>query len=885
MTSPQPSRSIELTTVASVYAAGNFISPSNDTTIADNAFSGLADAATGVNNLVNLQTGALSSVVTSGINNPAKLDTLANALANCVRATPSAAACFNLLGDTGSSDTLGAITGIYQNPSAGVSMIFGLGATGPYSPHLTSTPTDFTLALNFGGFNAPQDVAVDGSGNVWVANCGAGCSGTGSGSITELSPSASPPSLSNFTGGGLGAPVGIAIDSQANVWVSNSNGNSVSELNASGLAAAGSPFTGGDLDQPEGVAIDQLNNVWVANEAGNSLTELIPSAALTPSPPSLAYYTGLNQPVRIATDGVSDVLVTNEAGQSVSVLGGTTGLNLSGTLGFSEFAGGGLSEPFGVAIDSSDDIWVADCGLSCQADATTAGAVSELGAEIGTYAFKNSAFTGGGLQGATGIAIDGNNNVWVANMGGSGVTELNSAGLARSPDTGFIGGGVNAPIGIAIDAAGNIWVTNQGNNSVTEIISAGAPVQVPLVARAANILPPPPIIHIVELVKANPPSYNFGNVALGSSVQITVKITSSIDTNATVSPTSLPFLQQGLASLVVNENDTETVAVTFAPTSPGAFLDSFQIAPVAGDFTPVTVTLYGNGVAPTATPTPTPTPTPVATPTPTPTPTPSPTAAPSPTPAPTAAPTPTPASAPTNTPTPSPTPTLLLSSAPPTPTPTAAPTYLSISTGTVDFNNVGIDTAAVAKITLKNTGKTKLHGSVKPSTTDETPFSLTAGRGAFHLAHNQARTIKVKFAPTAPGSFAADITITSNDPTNGAVQLSLSGTGVSGTLDMPASALDFGTVKAHQSKTLGLVIENTGLGVLHCTIDKTGLRGEPFSAPGADKFALRQGKRQVVKVSFTPQTSGTFSAVITISCDDTALGGAPISVSLTGAGD
>src|SRR5208282_3517941 len=172
----------------------------------------------------------LSSVVTGGINDPSKLGTLANAVANCVEATSSSPACFNLLGDTGSSDTLGAISGIYRNPTAGVSLIFGLGSTGPYSPRLTSTPTDFTLALNFGGFNAPQDVAVDGSGNIWVANCGAGCGGTGSGSVTELNLSASPPSLPNFTGGGLNAPIGIAIDNQGNVWVSNSSGNSVTEL-------------------------------------------------------------------------------------------------------------------------------------------------------------------------------------------------------------------------------------------------------------------------------------------------------------------------------------------------------------------------------------------------------------------------------------------------------------------------------------------------------------------------------------------------------------------------------------------------------------------------------------------------------------------------------
>ena len=82
-------------------------------------------------------------------------------------------------------------------------------------------------------------------------------------------------------------------------------------------------------------------------------------------------------------------------------------------------------------------------------------------------------FTGGGLNGPSGIAVDAAGNVWVANNNGSGVSEFNSSGTAISPDTGFTGGGLYAPLGIAVDAAGNVWATNTVN-SISELNSSGS---------------------------------------------------------------------------------------------------------------------------------------------------------------------------------------------------------------------------------------------------------------------------------------------------------------------------------------------------------------------------------------------------------------------------
>jgi hypothetical protein len=60
-----------------------------------------------------------------------------------------------------------------------------------------------------------------------------------------------------------------------------------------------------------------------------------------------------------------------------------------------------------------------------------------------------------------------------------------------------------------------------------------------------------------------------------------------------------------------------------------------------------------------------------------------------------------------------------------------------ISSAPVNFGDVGIDTAAVIPITLKNICKTKLTGKVNKAGLGGTPFSVTAGAGAFSLTHNQ----------------------------------------------------------------------------------------------------------------------------------------------------
>jgi sugar lactone lactonase YvrE len=165
---------------------------------------------------------------------------------------------------------------------------------------------------------------------------------------------------------------------------------------------------------------------------------------------------GLSNPTGMAIDGSGNVWVTNYSGSVTefnpagSVLSPGSGFALNG------------SDPVGIAIDAGGNVWTASAD----------GSVTELN-PTGSALSPAGGFTGGGLKSPGGIAIDGSGNVWVTNTSGS-VTEFNPAGSPLSPAMGFTGGGQNYPTGIAIDGSGNVWVANLSGNSVTELNPAGS---------------------------------------------------------------------------------------------------------------------------------------------------------------------------------------------------------------------------------------------------------------------------------------------------------------------------------------------------------------------------------------------------------------------------
>jgi hypothetical protein len=133
-------------------------------------------------------------------------------------------------------------------------------------------------------------IAIDSAGDAWAVTNTAN-------SLVFVTPVADPyvynspgASTSTFTGGGLLQPSAVAIDGAGQVWIAN-GGNSVSSFSNTG--AAQSPATGygattaaapTPYNAPSGIAIDQAGSVWITNSGGNTVTRIFGSAAPVVAP-------------------------------------------------------------------------------------------------------------------------------------------------------------------------------------------------------------------------------------------------------------------------------------------------------------------------------------------------------------------------------------------------------------------------------------------------------------------------------------------------------------------------------------------------------------------------------------------------------------------------
>ena len=337
------------------------------------------------------------------------------------------------------STTSYTITGLKNTYYYVVTALDGTGETGYSNEVRSATERCYAVGTN------PYGIAVDASGNVWIANWGGS-------SISELTYASNYVSANTFSVGS--GPEVITIDASGNVWVTNDSnyqGNTVSELTYISNYTTANTFSVGS--GPAGIALDFTGNVWVVNQGGNTVSEITYASNYTTAN---TFAVG-TVPLGIAIDASGNVWVTNSGGGGPPVFT-VTKLSSSGSnLGTYSTIG----SPLGIAIDPYGNVWVANnwCGSGTVCDLNKENSISEFnstGSIVGTYTV--------GLR-PWGVAIDASGNIWVVNDVDGTVTELNPSGSAIA--TYPVG---SAPTGIAIDASGNVWVENWGDGSVTEII-------------------------------------------------------------------------------------------------------------------------------------------------------------------------------------------------------------------------------------------------------------------------------------------------------------------------------------------------------------------------------------------------------------------------------
>jgi streptogramin lyase len=189
-----------------------------------------------------------------------------------------------------------------------------------------------------------------------------------------------------------------------------------------------------------------------------------------------------NQPYGVAVDASGNVYVAEYAGSLIRKItsgGVVTTLAGSGSAGADNGTGTAASfyYPVGVAVDASGNVYVADAGNNLIRKITSGGVVTTL-AGTGSAGADNGTGTAASFSNPIGVWVDASGNVYVADEYNNLIRKITSGGvvttLAGSGSAGAGNGTGTAasfysPTGVAVDTSGNVYVADANNNLIRKI--------------------------------------------------------------------------------------------------------------------------------------------------------------------------------------------------------------------------------------------------------------------------------------------------------------------------------------------------------------------------------------------------------------------------------
>ena len=389
-------------------------------------------------------------------------------------------------------------------------------------------------AANVAALNLPNAMAVDASGNIYIADSAdhrIRAVNMTAGDITIAGVLIHTGNIATIAGDGnicvggttgcgdngtatqahLSFPSGVAVDSLGNIYIADTRDNRIREIAhgsstitafaGSGIACVSGVSTCGDggsllsaqFHMPMGLFVDSSNNLYVADSFDQEVRFINVSAPSITTVAGNGYqgFSGdsgtatsaqLNLPGAVFEDASGNLLIADTGNQRVRQVsaGNITTLAGGGTGGDGGAAKSAtFANPYNVAEDSAGNLYIADTANNRirMVNAKT-GVVSTVAGTGNTgYTGDGGAATSATLNAPAAVALDSSNNIWIADTSNQVIRKVLAAtgvistvagnGLACQPPPSNCGdggpalsGNLSDPLAIAVDAAGNLFISD-----------------------------------------------------------------------------------------------------------------------------------------------------------------------------------------------------------------------------------------------------------------------------------------------------------------------------------------------------------------------------------------------------------------------------------------
>jgi NHL repeat len=333
----------------------------------------------------------------------------------------------------------------------------------------------------------------------------------------------------------LNGPTSVAVDSSGNVYIADIGNGRVRMVNSAGtittFAGNGTnccftgngPLSAVTLNSATGVAVDSFGNVYIADTANDRILKVVITtstvsivAGVSGSPGysgdnGLATSALLNHPQSIAVDNANNLYIADTSNyviRKVNTAGIITTVAGNGTAGFSGDNGPAtsaeLNYAMSVAVDISGNFYIADINSLIRKVTVSTGIITTVAGNYGCCGFGGYGGDGGPATAAaaklnqeTGVAVDSFGNIYIADPNNQRIRFVNVstgiittvAGNGTAGDTGNNGAAtsaeVHSPLGITLspaqapDVTGIEWGTGPAacnfSNSTLQYTATASP--------------------------------------------------------------------------------------------------------------------------------------------------------------------------------------------------------------------------------------------------------------------------------------------------------------------------------------------------------------------------------------------------------------------------